>query len=295
MIFVVVFTGLKAQEKTLLYSHYSFNGLAINPAYTGSHEMLSLSVSHRSQWIGFEGAPSYNIVGIHTPLRNTKMGLGILLVNESIGLRKYTGFYLNYAHRFNIGSGKLALGLKGGVATGKMEQIELEGEDNLFSENSSSYMLPNFGVGVYYYSKRFYAGLSIPLIFGYTSRDDGDITMYHDFSKYAYYLTAGVDLNLAKNWILRPSGLATYEKSGGIIAEGGLNVMYKDILKAGLSYRTKNALILLMDVKITHQLNVGIAYDYGMSEINEYNRSSFEIALQYNFGFRIKASNPNVF
>jgi len=289
------YSSIQAQEKTLLFSNYSFNGLAINPAYAGSHEMLSFSISHRNQWVGFEGAPAYNTLGIHTPLKNTRMGLGFLLLNESIGLRKYTGFYLNYAYRLNLGRGKLALGLKGGIASGKMEAIELGDDDYIFSENSNSYLLPNFGVGVYYYSGNFFAGLSVPLLLGYKTNETGEITVYNDFSRYAYYLTAGAYLKLTENWKLKPSALAMYEKSGGIIADGGLSVLYKDILTAGLSYRTQKALVLLLDCKITYQLHVGIAYDYGMNEINEYNRSSFEIALQYNFGFRIKASNPTVF
>ncbi len=123
LIFLLLFTGVSAQEKTILYSHYTFNGLAINPAYAGSHEMLSVSLSHRSQWVGFEGAPSYNILSVHAPYKNTRMGLGLLVMNESIGLRKFTGIYLNYAHRMTLGRGKLALGLKGGIGTGKFDLV----------------------------------------------------------------------------------------------------------------------------------------------------------------------------
>jgi type IX secretion system PorP/SprF family membrane protein len=295
IIALMLFTGLKAQEKALLYSHYSFSGLAINPAFAGSHDMLSVSLSHRSQWMGFEGAPTYNIVGIHTPLRNTKMGLGLLVMNESIGLRKYTGFYLNYAHRLTLGQGKLALGLKAGVATGKFNLIDLEGDDVVFSENSNSYLLPNFGVGMYYYSKKFYAGLSLPLILGYKTNETGDVIAYNDFNKYAYYLSAGVNFDIAPNWQIQPSGLAEYDKTGGIIADGGLSLLYKEVFRVGASYRSKQAIVMLLDYKITYQLRVGIAYDYGINELNSYNRNSFEITLEYNFGYQIKASNPTIF
>lgn len=286
---------LNAQEKALLYSHYSFNGLAVNPAYAGSHEMLSISLSHRNQWMGFEGAPTYNILGIHSPFKNTKMGLGLLVMNENIGLRKSTGFYLNYAHRLSVGSGKLALGLKGGISTGSFELIDLGNDDYVFSEKSSTYLLPNFGVGVYYYTRKFYAGFSVPLILGYETNESGEVTAYHDFNKYAYYLTAGVTFDIADRWQLIPSGLVEYDKAGGIIAEGGLGLRYKDVLQVGASYRSKQAIVMLLDYKITYQLRVGIAYDYGLNEINTYNRNSFEIALEYNFGFQIKASNPTIF
>jgi type IX secretion system PorP/SprF family membrane protein len=291
---LMLFTGLKAQEKALLYSHYTFNGLAINPAYAGSHEMFSLSLSHRNQWIGFEGAPVYNILGIHTPFKNTKTGLGLLVMNESIGLRKYTGIYINYAYRLTMGRGKLALGLKAGLSTGKFEPIDL-GDDIVFSENSNSYLLPNFGIGAYYYSKKFYAGLSVPLLLGYRTTETGVVTAYHDFNKYEYYFTAGVNIDIAPNWQVQPSGLVEYDKAGGIIADGGLGLLYRDALRVGASYRSKQAIVMLFDCKINFQLKVGIAYDYGISELNSYNRSSFEIVLEYNLGYKIKVSNPTIF
>jgi type IX secretion system PorP/SprF family membrane protein len=291
---LILFTGLKAQEKALLYSHYTFNGLAINPAYAGSHEMFSVSLSHRNQWIGFEGAPVYNMLGIHTPFKNTKTGLGLLVMNESIGLRKYTGIYINYAYRLTMGRGKLALGLKAGLSTGKFEPIDL-GDDIVFSENSNSYLLPNFGIGAYYFSKKFYAGLSVPLLLGYRTTETGVVTAYHDFNKYEYYFTAGVNIDIAQNWQIQPSGLVEYDKAGGIIADGGLSLLYRDALRVGASYRSKQAIVMLFDCKINFQLKVGIAYDYGISELNSYNRSSFEIVLEYNLGYKIKVSNPTIF
>jgi type IX secretion system PorP/SprF family membrane protein len=286
---------LHAQERALLYSHYTFNGLAINPAYAGSREMLSISLSHRSQWVGFEGAPSYNILSVHSPFKNTKMGLGLLVMNESIGLRKYTGFYFNYAHRLNVGKGKLALGLKGGVSTGKFELIDLGPDDNVFSEKSSNFVLPNFGVGLYYYTRKFYAGLSVPLILGYKTADNGEVTAYHDFKQYAYYLTTGLTLDIADRWQIVPSGLIEYDKAAGVIAEGSLSLRYKDALRVGASYRSKQAIVMLLDYKVTYQLRIGLAYDYGLNELNNYNRSSFEVALEYNFGYQIKAANPTIF
>ncbi len=287
--------GMKAQEKALLYSHYTFNGLAINPAYAGSHEMLSVNVSHRSQWIGFEGAPSYNVLSAHSPLKKTSMALGLLVMNESAGLRKNTGFYLNYAHRLTVGNGKLALGLKAGLSSGKYDISSLDENDDAFNAAADNYLLPNFGFGAYYYTKVFYAGVSVPLIMGYRRNTSGKIAAYHDFEKYAWYMNAGVNLKVADRWILQPSALLEYEKTGGLIADAGASVLYSDVLRAGITYRSKQALVLLMDYRINYQLHAGVAYDYGMNGINEYNRNSFEIILQFDFGYQVKASNPTIF
>ena len=295
IILVLSWPATSAQEKVLLYSHYTFNGLAINPAFSGSRDVMSINLSHRNQWVGFDGAPAYNIAGIHTPLRNTKMGLGFLVMNESMGLRKATGFYFNYAHRITLGRGKLALGLKAGVSTGKYDYIDLGNDDYVFSDKLSGYVLPNFGLGMYYYSRKFFAGLSVPLILGYETNENGEVTAYHDFNKYPYYLTAGVTVELAAKWSLQPSGLLVYEKSGGVIADLGAMAIYKDLIKAGASYRTKQAIVMLIDIKINNQLRAGLAYDYGLNALNEYNRNSFEVALEYNFGYQIKAANPTIF
>lgn len=285
----------QGQEKALLYSQYSFNGLAFNPAYSGSHEMLSVNLSHRSQWMGFEGAPSYNVLGIHTPLKKTSMGVGFLLMNESIGLRKYSGFYLNYAHRLTLGRGKLALGLKAGLATGKFENIDLGSDDNIFGEKTNSYLLPNFGVGLYYYTRKFYAGLSVPLIMGYRTNGSGEISAYHDFNKYSWYMTTGVTIKMAELWSLQPTALVEYDKAGGALADGGLGILYKDVFRIGGSYRSSHAIVMLMNYKLNYQIRMGIAYDYGLGGINEYNRNSFEVSFEYNFGYQVKASNPTVF
>jgi type IX secretion system PorP/SprF family membrane protein len=193
----------------------------------------------------------------------------------------------------DLGRGKLALGLKGGISTGKFDAADLD-NDIIAGQNAIRYLLPNFGVGVYYYTKSFHAGISVPLLLGYKG-NDGDVTAYHDFSKYAYYATAGIKFDLVKDWQIEPSALLEYERASGLIADAGLGILYKDVVKAGVSYRTKQAVVVLLDFKVNYQLRVGAAYDYGLSELNQYNRNSFEIALEYNFGYRIKASNPTIF
>lgn len=287
--------GIDAQEKALLYSHYTFNGLAINPAYAGSRDLLSLNLSHRNQWLGFEGAPVYNIFAAHTPLKKTSMGVGLLVMNESIGLRRYTGVYANYAHRIEMGRGKLALGLKAGIASGRYGSIDLGNDDAVFGENAESFLLPNFGVGAYYYTPRFYAGLSVPLIMGYKSNDAGEVVVYHNISQYAVYLTSGITLKVAENWAVQPSVLVNYSKAGGVVADGGICALYNEVFRAGVTYRTKQAIVLLADCKINYQLRAGIAYDYGLGGLNEYNRSSLEITLEYNFGYRVRVANPTIF
>jgi type IX secretion system PorP/SprF family membrane protein len=293
-VFIFMMASLFAQDKLMLYSHYSFSGLAINPAYAGSHQALSASVSHRNQWIGFEGAPAYNIVSIHTPFKDKPMGLGLLIMNESMGLRKFTGIYANYAHKIRFRSGILSMGIKAGIGAGKFEGIDL-GDDQVFNEKSKSYLLPNFGLGFYFTAKKYNLGFSIPLLLGYKANESGDVISYHDFSRYAYYLTGETKIRLDNNWQIKPSALLAYERASGIILDGGASVIYKEHIRCGLNYRLKQAVIMLLEYQINYQLRVGLAYDYGIGSFSEYSRSSAEITLEYNLGYKVRASNPTIF
>ena len=73
--FLFLSQGLNAQQDPQ-YSMYMFNGLYLNPAYAGSHEVISISAIYRHQWAGFEGAPRSASIGVHTPLLKNKHAHG---------------------------------------------------------------------------------------------------------------------------------------------------------------------------------------------------------------------------
>jgi hypothetical protein len=49
-----------------------------------SRGALSIFALHRTQWVGL-GAPVTNAVSINTPLNNSKLGLGVSIINDRIG------------------------------------------------------------------------------------------------------------------------------------------------------------------------------------------------------------------
>ena len=92
-----------AQDNNNYYSQYWINGLAINPAYTGSRETLSLLVQYQKKWTGVEGTPTSQIFSAHAPMKKDRVALGLLVINQSYGIMKSTSASLNYAFRFRAG------------------------------------------------------------------------------------------------------------------------------------------------------------------------------------------------
>ena len=59
-------------QQDAMFTHYSFNTLAVNPGYAGSRDALTITGLNRSQWVGFDGAPVTQTLKLHTPLLNEK-------------------------------------------------------------------------------------------------------------------------------------------------------------------------------------------------------------------------------
>ena len=86
---------LIGQRYEPVYSQYEVNGLAINPAYTGSRECFSNIILYRNQWMGFEGAPVTQTLSSHAPFKDEKNAAGLFLFHEKIGVTDYYEIYGN--------------------------------------------------------------------------------------------------------------------------------------------------------------------------------------------------------
>src|SRR6478736_7092385 len=82
-----------------LFTQYMFNETFINPAYTGSKEAMSATLLHRQQWVSFPGRPVTTSFSLHGPLLGTKMGVGLNLLTEKVGVMNRTLIYATYAYR----------------------------------------------------------------------------------------------------------------------------------------------------------------------------------------------------
>jgi type IX secretion system PorP/SprF family membrane protein len=289
-----------AAQHTPLTSQYLFNGLLINPAYAGSRDALAANLTHRQQWVGFEGAPVTQVLSVHAPVNRRKVGLGLMLYNDRIGVSNETGLFTNYAYRIRFGRyAKLALGMGAGVTMlrGDWQTVALQQQnDAVFSGPTRSAFRPNFSTGAYFYNKKWFAGLSVPFLLlhrynpaveGYLIRDTrGDLQPM---------LTGGRLLVLSPEMKLKPTTLLRYRIESGLQADLNTNLIYKDVVWLGLSYRTADAAVATLEVLPTPQWRFGYAYDLGVSALRRHHAGSHELMVQYEFGYRIRVRDPRYF
>lgn len=272
------------------YTYYMYNTQTVNPAYAGTRNSLSLSLLHRSQWVGFEGAPVVQSFVIHSPVIHENIGIGASVVNDKIGPVLQTSADIDFSYKFTLHpGGKLSLGLKSGLKMLNADFQNLEvndlGDEN-FSENVRNEILPNVGFGAYYYRKNFYAGISVPKIirhrFGLSAQ-----TNEYSGTQRNYYLIAGGLIRLSETWKLRPASLLKYTQGFKPQADFSFTGIYKDKFWAGLMYRTGAAAGVLLGINISERAALGYAFDFSFgNKTLSYNYGSHELFLQYDFALK---------
>lgn len=286
-------------QHTPLTSQYLFNGLLINPAYAGSRDALTANLTWRQQWVGFEGAPGTQVFSAHTPLSRKRIAVGLLLVNDHIGVSSETSVLTNYAYRIPFHRGQLQLGLGAGVSLLRADWTSLALQDQndvQFATNTRGAARPNFSTGVYYYNKLFFVGASVPFLLSHTYNPVSNTWVIGtDKAQYQPMVSAGYLLKLNKDLKLKPSTLVRYQIASGFQADLNANLIVKDRVWAGLSYRTRDSFVGMFEVLPTSQLRFGYAYDMGISAISPYHYGTHELMLQYEFGKHVRVRDPRYF
>lgn len=312
-------------QQDAMFTKYFFNSLAVNPAYAGSKEHMTINALHRTQWWGIEGAPTTQSLSVHSPLKNDRVGLGLSLINDEIGPTKSIAANIAYAYRITFGKYKLSIGLQGGITTWRADWNQLtihDQDDYSFNEANPSFILPNFGVGLYFSNKYWYIGLGAPRMVEYDLKVNPDeVTPFYAKQYRHYYGAIGAAIPLKGNsLIFKPSLLvknvgldSKFRKDPSFQNVGAptefnidLSMFFYETLWLGTSFRsaveilngksTYDSVDLWAAFYLRNGLRIGAAYDYTLTQLQQPAGGSFEVMLGYEFDFKVnKTVTPRYF
>jgi len=269
------------------YSHNMFTKLAVNPAHAGAYDAICGTLLYRNQWTGFEGAPKTFVLMAEMPVQALRGGLGLTVVSDNLGFEKNIIARAAYAHKLDLGSGYLNLGLDVGYMQKSIDGSKFifnDGGDQSIPLGSVSGGAIDFGFGAYFYNEKLYAGLSSSHL------SEGEIKTDNVTTKLArhYYFMAGYDFELSPDITLKPSLFAKSDATSTQV-DFNANVLLQNKFWLGASYRLQDAIVILAGLEITPNLKVGYAYDLTTSDIKSYSSGTHEIMI--NYCLRVK---PNV-
>jgi type IX secretion system PorP/SprF family membrane protein len=298
----ILFIGLAVSsfaQQVPLSSQYMMNRLVINPAYAGELGFYSASLSYRKQWVGLEGAPSTQNISIHGPVLKGKIGLGLIVFRDIIGVSKENNISGSFAYKIKIKKKEtISFGVSASAVFSNNEWSQIvttDANDASFTTDSPQYIFPDFSAGIYYNAEKYFLGFSMPMFLQHQlEASSSSYSIKNDFSEYNYLVEAGFKIKLNK-LLIKPSVLSRYLPSSSYQIDFNCLVDIDNTLGLGISYRTKDAVVGLIQFHATDQLIIGYSYDHSISELQKYNNGSHELFLRYDLRYKVKAIDPRFF
>lgn len=281
-------------QQTSLFTQYMFNGLVINPAYTGSHGNMNTTAAYRTQWSGLKGAPQTQVASFHSPIKFSRSAAGAVLQHDQAGVTHQYTLFGTYAYHIPVSAtGKISVGGQAGISYYQANRIDANivtngnQPDPTYMTNDSR-LMPNLGIGAYYYTKRTYVGFSLPTIIN-NKWNNGEVNTARQTRH--YFLSAGHVMDLGANLKFKPNVLLRWEEGGPFQYDLNANMLFSEVLWLGVSYRMNDSVDGLLELIINNQFNVGYSYGYPITSLSRTQSGTHEFVINY----RIKRNKNVVF
>ncbi len=281
---LLVSNPVKAQQDPM-YTQYMNNILSINPAYASVGSTLELNLISRNQWVGVEGAPVTNALSGMMPLKNIYAGIGLTFISDKIGPVSQTAAYVDYSFKLRLAYRTyVALGLKAGVNFFNTDYSILDVNDDgdpILSDDVTRKFLPNFGIGVFLYSDKYFAGISVPKLMENQIHEVGYSSQFASKEEMHFFAIAGYVFELNRDVKFKPYTLVKFVPNSPFSVDLSAHFLFHDRLWAGANWRIGDAVGAMAQLFVTKQLKVGYAYDVTATDLNSFNRGTHEILLNF--------------
>ena len=159
------FTAVRAQYD-VHFTHYWKMLNFYNPAGAGAEQKMFAYAAYSNQLSGFENNPKSMLLNIDAPIPFVRgdHNLGVGALNDDIGMFTNQHIFLNYAYGMKLFGGRLVAGAQVGILNSKFDSKDIifggDSNDPAFPSGNADGNTVDFGAGVLYQHKHFYAGLS---------------------------------------------------------------------------------------------------------------------------------------
>lgn len=279
--------GVTHSQNNNSYTMFMWNKIQFNPAYAGSKEQTVLDAHYRHQWHNLEGAPKTVTLNMHTPFFNDKCGAGLSILLDQIGLTQTIAVTVPYSYRIQLGGNKvLSLGLQARFENTRFkwdEATPIEEIDNLINFEDAQNNNLNFGAGIWYNSRTFYAGISMPQFLQNSEFSNSSKSLSESNPFRPIYFMTGKAFELSKNLTLKPALLVSYVPNAPLDFDINANLLLMNKVWLGASYRWDDSVDFLAQYLINKQFSLGLSVDFTTSELRRYNDGSYELMVEYLF------------
>ena len=313
---IIIIASLSSVEagaqQEQMFTQFGFNKLTLNPGFAGNEDYLSFTGIYRDQWNGFPGAPDGQIFSADLPRLNETLGLGFYFQRQSIGITRSLSFTGNYSYKLRTDNFTIGLGLSTTfrnlaldfsdprlVAT---DGLDIDGS---IPEGRLNKSLMNVGFGTYMYNEKYFVGISVPgLIKSDLELGDDQDEIISQSNRHLFFM-GGAALPINELLIFKPQFLMRWAENTPPSVDFNMGLLYQEKYNLALTYRTGGgdgdigeSIDVMMGVQLTDQVMIGIAQDFTLSALKQYDQGSIELLLHYRVvgsGPKKKIANPRFF
>ena len=294
----------------IITGQYFQNLPAFSPSFTGANDFLDIRTGIRSQWAGFDGAPTTAFLSAYSPIRlnsngrNTgpatsspdhdgmkshqnrlKLGAGGHMLIDDRGPFQVNEGLLNFAVHIPVAEKTyLSLGMATGFLNARVNLSEITVEDGINDETYLSYMRNgdsntfltlNSSLGLH--SDRYYVSYSAMQMV--RSLISGNEDVNNDGADIGHHIIGGYRFFLNEKWELIPNTFLRIVSGQPLLFEVGARVRYSENLWAGLSYRKNGTYVGMVGMDLTDVIHFAYAFEYRNADFDNFNNGSHEVTL----------------
>ncbi len=288
ILLVAVIGSVQAQQDKLV-THFIFDKMSINPGKTGLdlYNGICATSIYRNQWDKVNGAPNSAILNIESNLsRFLPGGIGINFYHDAIGFSRQNNLLLNYSYPVQIGrAGVLGVGVGIGIMNYGMDPNWVPPTSNVDPTLPVGFAATGVDAnfGLYFQAKNYYVGLSSThLTESELTKAVSNVTQSYQTARH-YYLMGGYKFKDVANGTIDAQMLV---RTDLIKFSADLNARYlfkmdgKDAY-GGLSFRTSDAVAIMLGYSPIPKLQVGYSYDITINKLASISRGSHEMLVKY--------------
>ena len=304
---IALVVGDVYSQQLPLFTQYRDLQSVINPAALSADYFIydnnvSIGASYRTQWIGVQNNPeTATLRGDYFNAGGSGFSLlaGGHIISDKTGP---TGFMGAYGKIGGVISGDpeyggLAVALNFGMVQYRVDitDIKFRDENDIIATENQTELFPDAGFGLFYYqnigseSDMFYAGLSVPQLFGADLSFNSDEDEFKIQRLQHIYALAGYYKYFDSGALLEPS---LWVKTAGsqINVQGSLKYQFPSTLWIGTGASSSGIYHIETGVGIGWgssypNLRIGYSYDYAFSKISPSSRASHQFNISYSFDY----------
>lgn len=280
------------------FSQYMFNQLCVNPGYTGIEGRINFVAVNRQQWVGMEGAPKTTVLGADMSIKNlfgNPGGVGLVVMNDEIGLFRNTTIEGLISQKFDVGEGTLGAGLSVSVFNQVFDGtgVVLSPEGGEYHQSSDNYVPTtevsgttfDFGLGAYFKQDKFYGGISVLHLFEPEPNFKDELNVYIPRS---VFITGGYNYGLWEAPVVLKPSFFLKESGGSWQLDLNIITLFRDKYWGGVSYRYQDAIVLIGGIELANGVKIGYSYDITTSILSKVSGGSHEVMLKYTFDLSLE-------